>query len=57
MAAPIKGDKVCWEGRHIKKRFFGEVAEVLEDFYQVRTEIGRALIIIKSDRVQKVEEQ
>ena len=51
---PVKGDKVFWEGAHIKKKYFGEVAEVLEDSYRIRTRPSRALITIKADRVQKV---
>lgn len=51
--APVKGDRVSWEGIVVKKRYFGEIAEVLEDAYRVRTTSGRALLTIKSDRVHK----
>jgi hypothetical protein len=51
--APVKGDKVSWVGVHVKKRYFGEVAEVLEDVYKIRTHPHRILLTVKSDRVHK----
>lgn len=51
--APVKGDKVSWEGTFIKKKFFGEVAEVLEDVIKVRERGHRVLVTLKHDRVHK----